>query len=311
MIGNPSPSAKPTPVLRRLTTLTPQTHGIELALAECDHRGVLRLPHAPSDMLTDRFPEAIGAVARTEPASRDAPAPARIANSATIRLDRQERERAQTRDSVDLVTLADNPVIAPLAVEPGGRKRNLFQLLANTHSDNPRTCNPSSAAAPLVVDNPAIESVDSLSDVTLSAVEPAGLRECQRLLAVTAREPPTLRMGTYSIHPVAGRRLPSSKFPAPAPSFKGGTVELGGLQESAAILSASPAAPQSRAQMEHAILALGTSMCIRLNIVWPSALVSTIVWTLPATHLACILRGELAPCLAWEREGIGTAHVMS
>ncbi|KAJ7880428.1 hypothetical protein B0H13DRAFT_2542238 [Mycena leptocephala] len=41
------------------------------------------------------------------------------------------------------------------------------------------------------------------------------------------------------------------------------------------------------------------------------ALVSAIVWTGAPTYLACAQREELAPCLAWAREGIGTPSWIS
>ncbi|KAJ6472700.1 hypothetical protein C8R47DRAFT_1145921 [Mycena vitilis] len=133
------------------------------------------------------------------------------------------------------------------------------------------------------------------------------LRQCQQIVAAATRETRTLRIRAPAIRPATCREFPSSTSPAPAPPFEGGPVELGGLE----IFDERKDKNTTR---DVRTLSLGAS--VNANAPSPPvlvtdkakvfALVSVIVRPRDATYLTYIRRGELAPYLAWEREGIGT-----
>ncbi|KAJ6579467.1 hypothetical protein DFH09DRAFT_1445496 [Mycena vulgaris] len=105
----------------------------------------------------------------------------------------------------------------------------------------------------------------------------------------------------------------SSLSASPAPAFVSDetTVELGGLQRRLLV-------PNQSGLNERAANALtaeayasprvnpSTSDIPAASASKSSMLISAVLRTSWIKHLVCIMHGDLAPCLAWEREGIGT-----
>ncbi|KAJ7935743.1 hypothetical protein B0H13DRAFT_1853856 [Mycena leptocephala] len=112
---------------------------------------------------------------------------------------------------------------------------------------------------------------------------------------------------------IAGICRPSHPPPAPAHAVSTRAVELGGWEQSmskADVPSSWSNTPRSSPQMRPLTIVSFHSPLLPVTVTRAAkafALVSAIVRTTPASYLACIRRGELVPCLAWEREGIGTA----
>ncbi|KAJ6491364.1 hypothetical protein C8R47DRAFT_1214749 [Mycena vitilis] len=134
----------------------------------------------------------------------------------------------------------------------------------------------------------------------------------QQKPGAASQETHTLRLHEHTILPPACRQLSSDEFPAPVSSFEGGPVELGVLDERKDEIRSSPSV---HTLSIHARVDVNSSLSsVRLTDIETAktfSLVSTIAWTIAASYLACIDRGELAPCLAWAREGIGTVRAES
>ncbi|KAJ6606010.1 hypothetical protein DFH09DRAFT_1269116 [Mycena vulgaris] len=106
---------------------------------------------------------------------------------------------------------------------------------------------------------------------------------------------------------------PSLQPPAPALVFDEGKVELGGPKytQSAgdqliSTLRNESAHTDARAPRAHSSFLLLPSVPLSASEIGIFALVSAILRTCYTSYLGHILDGELAPYLAWEREGIGT-----
>jgi hypothetical protein len=100
--------------------------------------------------------------------------------------------------------------------------------------------------------------------------------------------------------------------PAPGLSVDKAAVELGGLDESRRVQK-SDVSRKEGVTLDISLLAETPSPSIPLTVIHTTkacTLVSAIVRTRCDSYLACIQRGEVAPCLAWAREGIGTVYTM-
>ncbi|KAJ6498061.1 hypothetical protein C8R47DRAFT_1212387 [Mycena vitilis] len=244
-------------------------------------------------------------ITRVTPSSKS-PAPA-LANADAVELGGLPIEMVVPRAKVS-------------AIEHGRRAQG------TTKDGGLRECQQSLAATPLVNDNPVVESVCGASATTSSpsalqlpapgrivdalTVELWGLKYDQQIIGTAPGEARTQHARTHATFPAACEQVPSARSPAPAPSFEGGSVELGGLDEKLdeqkhkKATRDGPLFPGARFDAD------APSSSVLLTDIRKAkvfALVSVIVRPRDATYLTYIRRGELAPYLAWEREGIGTA----
>ncbi|KAJ6499506.1 hypothetical protein C8R47DRAFT_1211793 [Mycena vitilis] len=311
--GNSNSSARSIPVPEGLTTPTSGIYSIELAeyAAQTQHL------------------QTSGSTVSTGLASLDSKATERSASA------RCTTAMTSTASAVcEARSLAPGLVVDGAAVEHGGLTESMGQKKLERARNEARTTEETSRVISAVSPSlaralpkaPAVHSPSTLATVARAAkVETSGPRrvygtgkdastECA-LLPPSPLQTVELEGPKEAIISAAYRQFPSTESPAPAPSFEGGPVELGGLDGKV-----------NERKDENATRDVHT-VCrdARVNINTPSppvlvmdickakawALVSAMVRTTAATYLARVRRGELAPCLAWAREGIGTVRAES